>query len=386
MRPAISAMLRSSIGFKKYVSAARTPPIAATPVAAPSRPKLAKLAITGSRTDNAAEIRMMPAADFKSVPPLGRSLVNIASSPKAAPMVAKPKTICSMFIEPKSMTTSCKISKAAEIRISDTATRPSPADLTTFENIAISARRAPTEAKPLPISSQLRLDMSIAALARILIAAAIKIIWNAPPDMLPPMAIALETATMAAAKPATPRIPTSICSISSSAMLFKARAKIAMPVAKPRSVAIPVNCSKLVFNFVNIASEPNNSVNRTVIAPRESVKRSGSIAAKTVMDPARMAMATAILRSVPALMLLCHASRDPRTESKISVTFSEIPSVISVIVSISPPVESSTPPVSLSNHPRTDVTKAASIPELKTSIIEPRSAVPKISPMPEVML
>ena len=161
---------------------------------------------------------------------------------------------------------------------------------------------------------------------------------------------------------------------------------MAMATAIAIIVATPVSCSILVLSLVNSVIAPISSVKRTVRAPRASVNLSGSIDARTVIAATSATTAIAILSKISVLMLVCHVSREPRTESRTPVTFSETPPTMSLIESIRPPVDSSTPPVRESNHPLTEAISVASIPELKTSIMEPKSAVPKISPIPEAIL
>ena len=151
-------------------------------------------------------------------------------------------------------------------------------------------------------------------------------------------------------------------------------------------VAIPVSCSMFVLSFVNNVMDPRSSPKRTVNAPRASVKRSGSIEARTVIDATKIATAAAILRRISVLMLVCHVSREPRTASSVPVTFSLTSPNVSLIMSIRPYEDSFTDPVRDSNQFLAEIIKPESIVELKTSTNEPKSAVPRTSPIPDVIL
>ena len=140
-----------------------------------------------------------------------------------------------------------------------------------------------------------------------------------------------------------------------------------------------------MLSLVNSVIAPISSVKRTVRAPRASVNLSGSIAARTAIAATSATTATAIFNKISVLMLVCHVSSEPRTESRTDDAVSDMPETISLRESIRPPVDSSTPPVRELNQPLTATIRLASIPELKTSINDPKSAVPKISPKPDVI-
>ena len=151
-------------------------------------------------------------------------------------------------------------------------------------------------------------------------------------------------------------------------------------------VPMPVSCSMFVLSLVNKVMDPISSPNRTVIAPRASVSLSGSIEASTVIDATKMATAAAILRRISVLIFVCHVSSDPLTASKVPVTLSLTFPKVSLIMSIRPYEDSFTVPVRDSNQFFAETMSPESMVELKTSTNEPKSAVPRISPIPDVIL
>ena len=111
----------------------------------------------------------------------------------------------------------------------------------------------------------------------------------------------LDAATRITANPNTPTTPLPIPSQSNSANFFiaEARIKIAtdMPIMVVTALAVPV---RLRFILLNIANEPINSANKTVIAPREEDNLSWSIVDSTSNEAAKIPIAAAIFISVPA--------------------------------------------------------------------------------------
>ena len=130
--------------------------------------------------------------------------------------------------------------------------------------------------------------------------------------------ISLVNPTITAIKAAIAATPLPIPSQFNSANFFIAEAKIKiatdMPIMAVTALAVPV---RLRFILLNIANEPINSANKTVIAPREEVSFSESINDSTSNEAAKMPIAAAILISVPALIFCCHACKaSPTVSSK----------------------------------------------------------------------
>ena len=131
--------------------------------------------------------------------------------------------------------------------------------------------------------------------------------------------ISLVNPTITAIKAAIAATPLPIPSQSNSANFFIAEAKIKiatdMPIMTVTALAVPM---RLRFILLNIANEPINSANKTVIAPREEVSFSESINDSTSNEAAKMPIAAAILISVPALIFCCHACKASPTVSSRS--------------------------------------------------------------------
>ena len=115
------------------------------------------------------------------------------------------------------------------------------------------------------------------------------------------MAIFLNAATSIVVNPSTPTTPLAISSQLRLDNFFiaEARIKIAtdIPIMAVTALATPV---MLRFILLNIANEPINSANNTVIAPREEDNLSWSIMDSTSNEAAKIPIAAAIFISVPA--------------------------------------------------------------------------------------
>ena len=169
-------------------------------------------------------------------------------------------------------------------------------------NSDTSVKSTPTPIRPFASSSQSKAERSSQAEANILIAAANITICVAPFTIVPPpLLITLAAATIIADRLATPMRPVVSCLESKSPIFFKAPARISTAVAMP-SIAVTLLTTPVTSPLIllNIAIEAIKSAKSTVIAPREAFSFLLSIRLIATMDAVRIAIADAILRSVPA--------------------------------------------------------------------------------------
>ena len=348
------------ITFRPIANSVKAPPITVKPLPICSHEKFPSLLITSVMISRAAATTTSPVP----IPTifLGISFVATATSKSAPPIALKPFPICSQFIAPKSATAEANIFIAAPIAanatpvettcfafpvrlvnivisVSNTPTlaRPFPisvhdiapkslhADANIFmdaaritipvavviafplnfailRNTATSASNTPTPVNPLPSSDQFKLDRSLQTDAKILIAAENITRLVAPLTNCPlPLDIIFAEATTIADKPAIPTSPLAIPSQSRSEIFFIAPARIATAAA----IAIMAVQAFVTFPvepliLLKIAIEPSKLANKTVIAPSEADSFLLSIKEIATIAAAKIAIAEAILRRVPA--------------------------------------------------------------------------------------
>ena len=234
---------------------------------------------------------------------LGSKRIAIVTSVNAPAIAARPLPRCSQLIFPKSFIA------LANIFIDDASITIAVAvDITflafpvSFVNAEISRSRAPTLARPFPISSHDIPPNFFTADARTTIAEErIKI----PIDVLVILPSSFANPRNRASSAIKPPIATSPLTIPSGfiednflSALANIRTAALMLIIAVHALNVPVK-SPLIL--LNIASEPINSPNNAVIAPREAVNFSGLIVAITKIEAAKMPIAPAIFNKVPAL-------------------------------------------------------------------------------------
>src|SRR5574344_1198393 len=263
----------------------------------------------------AAEANIFIAAEIaiKAIPveitffALPVSFVNIVISNSNAPILDNPFARSSHFISPKSLHAEAKILIAdAKITIPMAVIIVFPLNFAVFKNKETSAIRTPTPTKPLARSFQLRVDKSLQAEANILIATANTTRLVAPLTICPLLFdITFANATTMAVIPAIPTRPLAIPSQSSSATFFIAPASIETAIDMA-IIAVQVFAVFLEEPLIlsNIAIDTIKSANKAVIAANDAANLSESIKEITTIEAVRIAIALAILRSVPALSLV----------------------------------------------------------------------------------
>ena len=172
-----------------------------------------------------------------------------------------------------------------------------PLNLAVLRNISISASNTPTPTSPFAICSQLKSAILEATEASILIAAAIMTIPVAV-VILPLLnfAVAINASNSASNTP-TPTSPSANSPQLKSAIFLTALERTRTAAANTIRFVEPFPLKPP--SLLKAAMEAIRSAKRTVIAPREADSFSLSIRDMATIEPARIAIAAAILSRVP---------------------------------------------------------------------------------------
>ena len=284
-------------------TSASAPPIARRPLPISSKDIPPKSAIAEANIFIAAPISIMARPVEISPCAFPVSLVKAVISRRRAPIELSPLTNSPTSICPKSLQAEAKTFMALARTSIPVAVAIAPLLIATFlVNRETSAIRTPTPVNPFANPAKSNCAKSIQAEASILIAPAKTTICAAPLITVPePLPKTLAAATIAVISPAIPVSATTICSGSMSEIFFRAEASRRTEVETPIIAAVPLTTpltSPLIR--LKIAIEAINSANSTVMAPREVVNLLLSIKEIATIEAARIAIAEAIFKRVPA--------------------------------------------------------------------------------------
>ena len=302
-RPAPVAIRFFGMAFMAITTSANAPPIASNPLPISSKDMPPKSAIAEANIFMAAPISIMARPVEISPCAFPVSFVKAVISRRRAPMELSPLTSSPTFICPKSLQAEAKTFMALARTRMPVAVTMAPLLMVTFlVNRETSAIRTPTPVRPFTKPAKSNWAKSVQAEASILIAPAKTTICAAPLITVPePLPKTLAAATIAVINPAIPVSATTICSGSMSEIFFRAEASRRTEVETPIIAVVPL-ITPLTSPLIRlkIAMEAINSANKTVIAPREAFNLLLSIKEIATMEAARMAIADAIFRRVPA--------------------------------------------------------------------------------------
>ena len=298
--------------FAAAIRIIMAPPMPTNPLAISSHVKLARSLKTDSIIFKDADIIVRDIAVAITFLEFPVNFVNNAISASKAPTPTRPLDISSHCMSANVLHTDASILIAPDnITIPVAVNMAFPLIFVVDKNRSISAIKAPTPTRPLPISSHpmyanvSHTDANILiAMANAFIASAHETAFLVDDDRI------FMDATKTAAKPAIPKTPFSISFGSSSATVFNVLANILMAIAMP-IIATVVPIAPFIFpptEFI-IFIPASSSMNRVVIAPRALLTCSSLIPEMAIIDNANMPIAIAIFRIILAFILCCIALR-----------------------------------------------------------------------------
>ena len=321
-RPAPIPIMFFGISLVAMATSVKAPPMAMRPFAISAPLILPKSAIAEANIFIAAAISINATPVLITCFASPVSLVNAVISSRRAAIDAKPFVISPKDMEPKSLQEEARILIAeARITIPVAVVMVFPLNFAVPRKTSISAKSTPTPTSPFAMSFQSILPKVFTDEESILIAAANRIIPVAALDAFLSNLAVLRNRSISASNTPTPISPSASCSGSSSPIFFMARLRTrsAAPIFI-MAEAVLLAALPSMLNLSNTAMDVISSANIAPIAASEPVTLSESMEARTSKLTERTAIDAAIFPRASDFNLVCHASKLPRTPSRIFVT------------------------------------------------------------------